>query len=370
MQIPSKRKLVAFLPAHPKQVWILRSIADELSPVADVLWVLRDKDCSVPLAKALGLDYILMSKAASGRWGNALELAGNIIRCVRISREHEVDMWVTKYGCGSIAARLTGAKSLAYGDDDVDIVPVTAWTSFPFAEMALVTRHTRMGRFEHKAVRFQGCFELCYLHPSRFTPDRAIWTEMGLADGEPYAIVRLSSLRAHHDHGIRGASTELLRRLVQLSGNRFRLLITSEDPLVPEFEPLRLTIPPQRIMHALAFAEFFVGDGQTMTTEAAVLGTPAFRINDFVGRIASMEEIASYGLTFGFRPGQESVLLNALNECLGMSNRKAIFAERRQRYLSDSIDPVPWFAQVIRMTLDGATIGEVRHWAQRHHGID
>ena len=47
----------------------------------------------------------------------------------------------------------------------------------------------------------------------------------------------------------------------------------------------------------------FIGDSQTMTSEAAVLGTPAIRCNSFVNRISYLEEEENtYELTFGFKP--------------------------------------------------------------------
>jgi hypothetical protein len=167
--------------------------------------------------------------------------------------------------------------------------------------------------------------------------------ELGLADGQEYAIVRLSALEAHHDRGVQGVSHEFLRALVDGVGRRVRLFVSSEKPLTPEFEPLRLALPPARIHHALAGAAFFLGDSQTMTAEAAVLGTPAFRINDFVGRISYLRELEEFGLAFGFRPSEERWALETLEGVLALPDRAPVFAERRRKLLAAKIDPVPWF---------------------------
>ena len=104
-----------------------------------------------------------------------------------------------------------------------------------------------------------------------------------------------------HDKGIRGLSHETLRRVMRTVEDRVRLFISGEKPLPAEFEHLRYPIAPEKMHHALARAEFFLGDSQTMTSEAALVGTPALRINDFVGRLSYLEEIAGYGLSPAIR---------------------------------------------------------------------
>lgn len=352
-------KTVAFLPAHPAQIRLMQPLAAQVSQFADVLWVIRDKDCSLQLADAAGIQYTCISKSASGFIGNGIELLLNVFRCSRIAMKSRVDLWVTKYGCAHMARRIVGGRSLAFNDDDADIVPFVAWTSYPFADVVSVTSFTRMGRFESKAIRFNSYCELFYLHPNRFTPDAAIRAELGVGVDQPYAIVRLSSLRAHHDKGIRGLSVNLLRRVIRLAADRVRIFITSEKPLDPEFEGLRYPLSPDRILHALAFAEFFLGDSQTMTSEAALLGTPAFRINDFVGRISYLADLEREGLSFGFKPEQADELIAKLADYLETPNRKAVFQVRRQQLLAKRVDPVPWHSLLIRMLLGDHEIEEI-----------
>ena len=140
-------------------------------------------------------------------------------------------------------------------------------------------------------------------------------------------------------------SHEFLRSIVDGVGRRVRLFVSSEKPLAPEFEGLRIALRPERIHHALAGAAFFLGDSQTMTAEAAVLGTPAFRINDFVGRISYLRELEGRGLAFGFRPFEEKAALEMLDWVLAQPDRAAVFAARRQKLLAETIDPVPWFVE-------------------------
>jgi len=92
-----------------------------------------------------------------------------------------------------------------------------------------------------------------------------------------------------------------------------------------------------------------IGDSQTMTSEAAVLGTPAIRMNSFVGRISYLEEEEHrYGLTYGFKPDQFDQMVLKIEELLKMPNLKQEWQKRRQKMLSEKIDVTAfmvWFVE-------------------------
>lgn len=308
---------------------------------------MRDKDRSAEIADALEIEYRLLSKASSGFLGNAFEMLMDTGRAVRFTLQESIDLWVTKFGAGNIASSLLGRSSVSFNDDDADLVPLIALTSYRFAKAVLVTQVTRMGGYESKAIRYPSYHELFYLHPKRFTPDALVLGELGVDRTEKFGIIRLSALTAHHDRGVRGIAVELIEKVVDKVGPEFRIFISSEKPLDPQLEQYRIPLRPERMHHALAYASFFLGDSQTMTAEAAVLGTPAFRINDFVGRISYLDELERYGLAFGFKPDEEASLINQLVAVTSDENAEKIFAERRAQMLCDKIDPVPWFANQV-----------------------
>ena len=97
------------------------------------------------------------------------------------------------------------------------------------------------------------------------------------------------------------------------------------------------------------YATMFIGDSQTMTSEAAVLGTPAIRCNSFVGKIHYLEEEEhKYGLTYGFGPDQDEALFQKIDELLLMPNLKEEWQRRRQKMLSEKIDYskfLTWFIE-------------------------
>ena len=179
----------------------------------------------------------------------------------------------------------------------------------------------------------------------------AIRRELGFEQSQRFGVIRLSALDAHHDEGVRGLSGTHLREIARRVPRDVVMLASLEtDRDIPEgWKPIR--VPPERLHHVLAAAEFFLGDGQTMTAEAAVLGTPALRLNDFVGRISYLKELEGYGLAFGFRPGEEPAFLERLVEIVDGSRPRAAFTEARSRFLSDTIDPLPWLVDLVSSRL-------------------
>lgn len=356
MTYRSKKPTVAFFPAHPSQVWMLAALAREVREWADVRWYLRDKDVSCAVADALGLEYRILSTAGRGLTGNARELAANIGRVVRETRASNIDCWVSKYGAANVGALLAGAFSISFNDDDYDAVPWVAWTSYPFARTLLAPDVTRMGPFNRKTHSYRSLHELFYLHPARFTPDSGIVEELGLAPGSDYVLIRLSALQAHHDRNIAGISDDLLSSLIARLRPGVKPIISSERALGARFEPLRFRLAPHRIHHALAFAACLVSDSQSMSAEAAVLGTPSLRINDFVGRISYLAELESYGLSFGFKPQEDAEVIASLERLMAQvpEERRAEFASRRARLLANKIDPVPEVAALLRREIDNS----------------
>jgi predicted glycosyltransferase len=309
----------------------------------ETLVVARDKDVTLPLLDAYGVAYRLLAPAGRNQRGRFRELLVREARLVALGRRFRPHLITGTSVHAARAGILLRCRSAVLNDDDAKAVPLFRWLAYPLAS-AIVTpealAHEGWGR---RQLLYPSYHALFYLHPNRFRPDPAVRRDLAIADVQPYAIVRLSALTAHHDRGVKGVSHAFLRALLDGVGRRLRVFVSSEKPLAPEFERLRIALRPERLLHALAGAMFFLGDSQTMTAEAAVLGTPAFRINDFVGRISYLRELEEYELAFGFRPAEEKAALETLERVLAMPGRAEVFAARRLKLLAEKIDPVPWF---------------------------
>lgn len=339
---------------HPAHVHLFRHAFEALRARGDeVLVVARDKDVALRLLDAFGIPYTILAPIGRSRLGLARELLLREARLFQLARSFRPRVILGTSAHAARIGRLVGAASIVLNEDDRAAVPLFAWVAYPFAT-AIVTpdclAHERLGAGH---LTYPAFHELFYLHPNRFTPDPSVRAELGLVDGEAFGIVRLSALAAHHDVGKRGATEELIRRVIEVVAPR-RLFVSAEKALPSGLTPLRLPLGPERALHALAFADFLIGDSQTMTAEAALLGTPALRISDFVGRLSYLAELESAGLAFGFRPGDDDAVVSSLSEILAMGDRRAVFAERRAALLARKIDPLPWLIATIDRLGQGA----------------
>ena len=161
--------------------------------------------------------------------------------------------------------------------------------------------------------------------------------------------MRFAKLNAHHDSGIQGINTEIAQKLIDILKPHGGIYITSERELEPQFEQYRININPLDMHDAMAFAQIYIGDSQTMAAEAGVLGVPFVRFNDFVGRIGYLRELEDvYNLGFGIKTNEVEQLYSVVSELVAMPNRKEIFQERRQKMLSKKIDYakfLTWFIE-------------------------
>jgi predicted glycosyltransferase len=330
---------------HPVQAHVFRPVVEALRSRGDeCVLVARDKDVTLGLLDRFGMPAQVLAPPGRGPAGWVKELVVREARLLRLARRTRPRLIVGTTVSGARVARLAGARSVVVNDDDASAVPFFRWLAYPLASVVVTPDCLRHERHARQRT-YPGCQQLFYLHPRRFAPDPAVRRELGLAAGERYGLVRLSARAAHHDRGVRGLGAETVLRLQERLSGRVRLLVTAEGALPASLEPLRLSLPPHRLHDALALASLYVGDSQSMTAEAAVLGVPAFRLNDFVGRISYLRELEDAGLARGFVPGQEDALVDAIESTV--SRPDAERARVRERWLERVGDPLPWFLDLL-----------------------
>ena len=136
-----------------------------------------------------------------------------------------------------------------------------------------------------------------------------------------------------------------------------KVFITTERNIDEEFMKYQLLISPEKAHSLMYYATMLIGDSQTMTSEAAVLGTPAIRSNTFVGRISYLEEEEhKYNLTYGFLPTNTEAMFIKINELLATPNLKEVWEERRAKMLFDKIDVTAFYVWFIENYPNSATI--------------
>ena len=93
------------------------------------------------------------------------------------------------------------------------------------------------------------------------------------------------------------------------------------------------------MIHILGGAEMLISDSQTMSAEAALLGTPYIRFNDFVGRINYLEELENkYQLGIGIRSKDKELLFEKIDEFMQYENIRENWKVKRDFMISETID--------------------------------
>lgn len=335
---------------HPAHFHLFKHVITELNQLGhDTHILIKKKDILEDLLAASGLEYhnILPEGRGDSKAGLAIGMVKRDWRMFSLVRKLKPDILVGTSVEISHIGKLMHIPSVNVNEDDWDVVPMYAKMAYPWATSILAPQGCRMGEWENKAIFYPGYHELAYLHPDRFTPDPDVVRRYFGSD-EPYAVLRFSSLNAHHDDGIRGITDSLAGQLVEAIGRSMKVWITSERPLQAHFESMRMPIDPIDMHHILAHAEIYIGDSQTMAAEAGVLGTPFVRYNDFVGRISYLDDIENhYLLGYGVPGSQPGLLLRRLEKILGTPDRRDVWQKRRLKMLEDKIDVTSWMVDYL-----------------------
>ena len=235
-------------------------------------------------------------------------------------------------------------KTLYPTDDVLNQVPEQVIFLLPSTH-PIAPRITDLKFFNKKTIKYNGYKALAHLHPNQFKPDKNILYQN--IQNTEYYLIRCTGFFATHDIGRSGISNELLCKLVEILKEHGKILITSERELPSELERYNLNIKKNDIAHYIYYAQLFISDSTTMSTEAAVLGTPSVEFDDYFHEIEQMIELQNkYKLIHCFRTSQENEFLKKVMDLVDTENLKQIYIERKKKLLEDCIDLSPflvWF---------------------------
>lgn len=336
-----KRYLFFFV--HPSKFHVFKHTINYLkSKGHQVDIVITKKDVLEDLVKTEGWDYKnIFPKGRKYKYlptyvSAAINFFITIFKLFIITLNKKYDLFITD-DLLVYLSKLTKTPSVVINDDDLSVVKQYSLV-LSQASYCLSPKITDIGKYSHKKIGFDGYKELAYLHPKYFTPDYSVVREFN-ADESRYFILRLVLLKAYHDTGRKGLSNENVLSLIKHLEAYGKVFITAERQLPPEFEKYRINLHPAKIAHALYYADMYIGDSQTMSSEAAVLGVPTFRINDFAGQISVMEEKETrYKLSYNYHSSQFNEMLEDIQNLLRQGNYKQVFAERRNQMLKEKVD--------------------------------
>ena len=333
---------------HPAHVHLLRNVYAMLVGHGNkVLVTVKEIPSAMKLMDLYGIPYVNIGKKDDGLTKKGLDQLVYDLRILKLVRRNRIELGIGTSINIPHVSKLCKMKSIILDDDDDEVEPLFVKFGHPFADAILSPVGTP--RKSRNALFVNAYHELSYLHPNRFQPDPTVLQDAGIRQGERYFVLRFNAFKAHHDVGVVGLTIENKRRLVQYLSSKGRVFITTERNIDDEFKPYQLKVSPEKAHSLMYYATMLVGDSQTMTSEAAVLGTPAIKCNSFAGRLSVPNELEQrYGLCYSFLPNEAESFFDKIQELISMKGLKKEWQSRRQKMLSEKIDYaqfLTWFIE-------------------------
>jgi len=342
---------ILFYLGHPAHYHLFKNIIRKLNQSNHkTVVIIKKKDILEELLRNDGMDYFNI--LPEGRKNNKFSILWGLLkrdwRLAKIVRKEKIDMMIGTEPSLAHVGRLFSIPTLTTVEDDFKVIPYFAYLTYPFTNWIIAPTACDVGKWSEKKISYHGYQKLAYLHPNHFDPKTEILKHL-LKVEDKYFLLRFAALTAHHDFGKEGLNTKIVRELISILSERGRIFISSERELEPEFERYRIQIKPNDIHHVLYHAEMYIGDSQSMAVEAAVLGVPSLRFNDFAGKIGVLEELEHrYQLTYGIKTSDPEKLYSKVRELFTIPNLKKEWHKRKQKMISDKIDVTSflvWFIE-------------------------
>lgn len=364
------KKNFLFFFVHPSKFHVFKNTINHLKKNGhNVEILITSKDVLEELVKNEGWNYTNIFpegrkfKNVSPYISAGVNFFRTIYRLLKYCRNKKYDLFITD-DLLVYVGKIKKTPTFAFTDDDIAIVKQFS-IILKFANYILAPKITNLGKYNKKKIAFEGYKELAYLHPNQYTPDLELVRE--LIPEKNYFILRLVSLTAYHDVGKSGITKEKAERLIRLLKSYGQIYISAERELSTELEKYRLKIEPYQLKDILSQAKAYVGDSQTMSSEAAILGVPSFRFNDFVGKIGVMDEKDDvYKLSKSYKTSEFDLLLKDLESSLKGDEFSNKIKENQEKMLSEKVDLTSFMIWLLENFPDSInTINERPNYQQK-----
>lgn len=308
----------------------------------------RDKEIARYLLDKYDIEYVCTGKNLRSKFGKLFSIFRNDLKILRLAKSFKPDLFISFFSpFAAHAGKIMGKPVIGF--NDTENARISIMLTAPFTDCIIVPACYKGTLPTEKLVKFAGYFELAYLHPSRFFPDKSVLAFLDVSEGETFIILRFVSWSAVHDMGHSGISLHFKRKAVKSFSKYGKVFISSEEKLPDDLRPYQITIPPEMMHGALYYAAMLYGESATMASECAVLGTPAIYL-DNEGRGYTDEEEKQYGLVYNFTESLEDQALSIEKglELLRMSDSKKEWQKKREKMLSEKIDVtgfMVWFIE-------------------------
>lgn len=312
-------------------IWAMRKKGHQ------ILITASKKDIAIDLLDRYNFDYINLRGYGQNLAQKILNIPLLDFKMYQAVKSFKPDIFM---GIGSFRAAHVAKilRKTCFVFEDSEPSPIGQMLYYYFTDVVFTPFSFRKNLGD-KQIRYDGYHELAYLHPNYFKPNPKILQQIGLKKNDKFFILRFVAWRAGHDMGRKGINDRSKIKLVYLLNQYGKVMITAEKGLPKKLVKYAIKIPPEKIHDALYYATMFIGDSQTMATEAAILGTPAVRCNSFVGKndMGNFLELEHrYDLIYSYNNFNQALV--KIKSLLKDKSVKAKWTVKRKRLMADKVD--------------------------------
>ena len=332
--------------SHPKHVYMFKNfIFGMIEKGHEIKIVAVEREGIIEyLLRRFDLPYEFIGKTQSDIYKKMLYLPKWDYATLRIAKRFKPDIFI-----GQAHVNLAHVSALLRKPfilfEDTESATVLQKLCLPFTN-AVVTPSCYQGDFGKKHVRFNGYYELAYLHPNYFKPNHAVLDELNLSEDERFIIMRFSSWDAIHDigqHGFKFKNEQELSSFIAELENYGAVFMNSEIKLGSKFQKYMLP-KLDDFQSLLYYATLYIGEGATAACEAGVLGTPWIYVST-TSRGYLDDQENNYGL--GYVISDSKLVMRKAFEILKEENLKKEWQKKRQKLLNEKIDTTKFMTEFI-----------------------
>ena len=328
---------------HPAHVHYFKNFVSIMTSRGhDFLVIAKDRNVTHELLVAYNIDFTARKDYPKNILGKLINIPATDFFVIRKSLKFKPDILLGFSGTHvSHAGWLLGIPSIILDDTDHAYL---AHLSYKYFSTTIITPSCFNKDFGRKHIRFDSYMELSYLHPKYFKPKSEVLSTLGLKKREKFVLIQFVSWAASHDIGQSGLDYETKIQLVKEMEKYAKVFISSENDIPQRLRKFKINIPSHRMHDVLSYATLYIGEGATMASECAVLGTPAIYINSLDVSYCSEQE-KRYGLVHCFR-NSGGVIKMAL-KLLRKINLKETYREKCCKMLEEKLDTTAFLVSFI-----------------------
>jgi len=337
------KKRVIFDVGHPAQVHNFKHIYwDLIKNGGEALFTAKDKEVTINLLESYTLPYVIIGKSTKSMLSKLINIPLSFFKFFKILGSYKPDIVVCRFSMHSTWCSFI-MRIPVIGLADTEHTKLSDLLTVRYADTKL-TSESYLKDLGRNHFRFNSNIEMFYLHPNRFqTTSSKIFEILNLKFNSNYVVVRFVSWSAHHDVGERGFNENQKIKLIDILRKKYSVFITSEGPLSEDLKKYKININPDLMHEVLAFASLYVGEGASMASESACVGTPAIYVNTLTA--GSIIELQKNDLLIHYSKADDCI--NYLESNIDKLNKQE-FIIKKNEFISHKIDPTAflvWFIE-------------------------